>query len=244
MRLSYYLFLFVSTSIFSQNIQGILYDSEGIVPSFEIRNKTQQLIEKTDERGYFTIEAETGDSIIFNSISYEKFILVVGPKDFEEPIVLELKIIINNLNEVNLFSFNKEFNPRKYTKELGILIEKDKSENDFHYTKLNPRGNIYQLFGIIYKKIFRKKPSGKMVVRLTYEDFQNLFETDSLINDQFLNDELRIPIELKNLYYDYLDSLSWNADLLLEENKMTLMQKLYDSSSEYLVSLHSNEILK
>jgi hypothetical protein len=214
------------------------------VPSFEIRNKTQQLIEKTDERGYFTIEAETGDSIIFNSISYEKYILVAGQKDFDEQIVVELNTDVNNLNQVNLVGSRKEFNPEKYTKDFGAMIKKDRLEHPYLYKKLSPQGDILGLFGLIYKQFFKKKPSEKIVVNITFNDFKKLFETDILINERFLKEELKISSELRNLFFDYLDSLSLNAELLLEENKMNLMQKLYDSSSEYLEGIQSNEILQ
>ena len=244
LRLFYYLFFLVSTNIFSQNIQGILYDSEGVVSNFEIWNKTQQLAEKTDERGYFQIEAEIGDSIIFNSMAYEKHILLALPKHFDEQIVVDLKRDINNLNQINLTGFKKEFDPKKYNKNFGAIIKKDREDHPYQYEKLNPQGNFLALFGIIYQQFFKKKPSEKIVVKITFDDFKKLFETDNLINERFLKEELKIPGELKNLFFDYLDSLSWNAELLLQENKMNLMQNLYDSSSEYLQSIRSNDVYK
>ena len=241
MRLFYYLFLFVSTNIFSQNIQGIVYDSEGVVSNFEILNKTQQLIEKTDERGYFKIEAEIGDSIIFNSMTYEKYILLALQKHFDEQIVVELKIDINELNQVNLTGSKKKFDPKEYNNEFTAMIKNDREKHPYHYEKLSPQGNLLGLVGIIYQQLFKKKPSEKIIEKITFDDFKKLFETDILINERFLKEELKIPSELKNIFFDYLDSLSWNAELLSNENKLNLMQKLYESSSEYLISLRSNQ---
>lgn len=245
MRITYYIFFFVSITVFSQNIQGILYDSEGVVTNFEIWNKTQRLLVKTDGGGYFQLEAKMGDSIIFNSVTYEKYFLLASQKHFNEQIVVELKTNINELNEVNLTGYKKEFDVKKYNKEFKIKIKNDREKHPYLYKKVpSPQGNLLSLFSILYQQIFKKKRSEEIVEIITFNDFKNLFETDSYINEEFLNEELQIPSELKNLYFDYLDSLFWNAELLTQENRLNLIQKLYDSSSDYSKILESNDVLK
>ena len=241
LRFLFWITILISSTVYSQEIQGILYDAEGTVPDFEIINLDQNASTRSNSQGFFKIEAKTGDSVVFNSITYKKYILVVTPENLLEQIVVELKIDLNELDVVNLSGSKKEFEPEVFNQEFKDMIKKDREENPYLYGTPNPKGNIFSLVGIIFQKIFPKKET-KVFETIKFDDFKELFASDDKLNAQFLSNELKISPELKNFYFDYLDSLSWNVSLLKAENRMDLIQKLYESSDHYLELFESDKI--
>ncbi len=217
-------------------MEGIVYDADGVVTDFEVWNKTQQIQVRTDDRGFFKIRAEVGDTLLFNSISYQEYKLVVKPEHFQDRIVIDLKPDVNRLEEVNLNALREKTDPEIITEELGAEIKKDKEKNLFKYEIPNSKGNYFPFFVSLFRQLFPKEPE-KQIIRL--RDFQVLFSQGDVLNDQFLTEELKIPKEIRNLFFDYLETQSWDIDLLEEENRLNLIQKLYDASEEYLKMINS-----
>ena len=236
MRLFLFIFLFISASTYSQDVNGIVYDPDGVVIDFEIWNKTQQIQVRTDNRGFFKIRSAVGDTLLFNSISYQEYILVVKPEHFQDTIVIDLKPDVNRLEEVNLSTLREKSNPEIITEELGTAIKKDKEENLFEYETPNSKGNYFPFFISLFRQLFPKEPEKQIIRR---RDFQVLFSQGDILNDQFLRKELKIPGEIQNLFFDYLETQSWDIDLLEKENRLNLIQKLYEASEEYLKMINS-----
>src|SRR5690606_27502677 len=99
-----YLLLIFSFPIYGQEIKGYLYDSDGRVSNIPVLNVTQNKNTDSDSNGYFAIPAEIGDTVLFTSVAYNKYILVIENKHFEEDIVVILTN--NNLDEVVVNSYN------------------------------------------------------------------------------------------------------------------------------------------
>lgn len=219
-----------------------MYDADGVIQNFEIINKTQNILVQTDENGFFQISANIGDRIIFNSITYQRYDLIVSEEHLQDRVVIELRTDVNNLDEVNLIKM-REFDPVILNKDFTAMLENDRKEHPYLYQEPNAQGNLMNLVSFILGKIIKKKDAPEVIPKLTYNDFQILFSTDPLLNDSFLHGELHIPKGLKNFYLDYLDSLSWSSELLHQDNRLELFQKLYDSSKDYLLLLEEENSL-
>lgn len=70
--------------------------------------------------GKFEIEAEVGDSILISSIQYKEMKFVVKPEFFNNSIEIPLKLKVNELDQVNLFSINLTGNLESDAKNIKL----------------------------------------------------------------------------------------------------------------------------
>ena len=237
MRIFIIIILFCIQSVTAQEIRGIIYDSDGTVSDFEIVNLNKAIYSTTNQDGYFTISSDLGDTLVFNSIQFEKQILIVEERHLQETIVVELKKTVNALDEVNINSSNGEFNVKKENKELKKRILTDLEKNWFIYYPPEAKGNLYDGLVSIINKLFPKKPEISII---KFSDYQELFASDEILNYEYLNESLGIPENHYNLFFDYLESKSLSYDLLDESKRMDLIQKINYLGSEYITMLESN----
>ncbi|MUP44695.1 hypothetical protein E0K83_02920 [Gramella sp. BOM4] len=239
MRVAIIIFLFCITPVSAQEVKGILYDSEGRVPEFDMVNQNSGVYSSTDEEGYFAIKAELGDSLVFNSIQYEKQILVVQQRHLQETIVVELKKSINTLDQVNISSSTGEYNVLKANTKLKKEFISDRERNWFLYETPNSKGNLYDGLVSIINKLFPKEPEIRII---ELKDFQDLFKIDDTLNYEYLSTNLKIPEKQYNLFFDYLESKSLNYSLLQKSRRLDLIQQINELAEEYLRMLEEEEL--
>ncbi|WP_405199309.1 hypothetical protein [Christiangramia sp. LLG6405-1] len=237
------LIILISSNAFSQKVEGIIYDSEGSLNYVLVWNKSLNIYTRSNENGSFKIRAKTGDSLIFSSAEYITQLLVVQEKKIEGKIVIELNKKINELDVVNLTALNEEINIEKSNKDMHSILRKDMEKHWYLYKNMsNSRGNLFSLIELLIKNNRNKKSDENHYDKLQYVDFQNIFEDNSIPNNRFITEDLKIPVKFKNLFIDYLDSLKWNKNLADDKNRLKLIEMLYVSSNKYLEVLrNSNE---
>ncbi|MCP9198853.1 hypothetical protein MKO06_02975 [Gramella sp. GC03-9] len=238
LRILIIILLFCITHVSAQEVKGILYDSEGRVADFEIVNQNTGVQSATGVEGFFAIQAEVGDSLVFNSIQYEKQLLIVEPRHLQETIVVELKKSINALDQVNISSSSGEFNAERENTALKKEFVSDRERNWFLYEIPNSKGNLYDGLVSIFNKLFPKEPEIRII---ELRDFQELFASGETLNYEYLKARLQIPENRYNLFFDYLESKSLNYDLLDESKRLDLIQQINDLAEEYLMMLEMDE---
>jgi len=238
LRIFIIIILFCVQSVKAQQVRGIIYDSDERISDFEIVNLNSGIYSTTNQEGYFTISTDLGDTLVFNSIQFEKQILIVKKRHLQEPIVIELKKTINALDQVNISSSTMEFNVEKANNELKKEFLTDLERNWFIYYPPNPKGNLFDGFVSVINKLFTKKPEIR-IIKLS--DYQELFTWDDTLNFEYLENSLGIPENHYSLFLDYLESKSLNYELLDNSRRLDLIQKINHISEEYIIMLKSNE---
>ncbi|TQI71232.1 hypothetical protein JM79_2159 [Gramella sp. Hel_I_59] len=232
MRIFIILILICVRSLTAQEIRGIVYDSDERVSDFEIVNMNSGISSTTNQEGYFSISSDLGDTLVFNSIQFEQQILIVDENHLQTTLVIELKKIINLLDEVIISSSSKVFNVKTANRELKKTFQTDLEKNWFIYYPPNPKGNLLASIIPGNKKSIPKK-SEIRIIHLS--DYVELFASDDTLNCEYLKNSLGIPENGCNLFFDYLESKSLNYELLGPTRRLDLIQKIYEASQEYIV---------
>lgn len=238
MRIFLIIILFCIQSVTSQEVRGIIYDSDGRVSDFEIVSLSSAIHSTTNQEGYFTISSDLGDTLVFNAIQFEKQILIVEQKHLQETIVIELRKTVNALDQVNISSSTRKFNVKKANTELKKEFLTDIERNWFLYYPPNSKGNLFDGLESIINKLFPTKPEIRII---ELSDYQELFSSDETLNFEYLKNSLEISENHYNLFLDYLESKSLNYDLLDKSRRLDLIQKINHISEEYIIMLNSNE---
>lgn len=241
MKKLFYLILILSSQIYGQEIKGYLYDSEGRVSGFPVWNISGNNSAESDVNGHFVISAEVGDTLVFSSVAYNRYILAVEKTHFENEIVVELSY--NSLNEVRINSYNiKPVNTEELDSELTKQIRKDIIDNPTLYTP--SKGNIGYLITSIIGLFVKKDKVLEQPLderKLAAKDFTFLFENDRVLNKNFLFKELRIPNEYHDLFMKYLGSKNLSLFYLEEKKRLDLIEAIYRSTREYNASISASE---
>ncbi len=236
MRIFIIFILIFIQSLTAQEIRGIVYDSDERVSDFEIVNMSSGISSTTNQEGYFSISSDLGDTLVFNSIQFEQQILIIDENHLQTTLVIELKKIVNLLDQVNISSLSKEFNVKTANRELKKTFKTDLEKNWFIYYPPNPKGNLLASIIPGNKKSIPKK-SEIRIIHLS--DYVELFASDDTLNCEYLKNSLGIPENRCNLFFDYLESKSLNYDLLDPSRRLDLLQKIYEASEEYIVMQES-----
>lgn len=231
-------------SVLSQSIKGKVYDDAATVNGAKIVNITQQILTYTNDKGDFQIGAAVGDSIVFSSLfHFEKTIKVTKP-NFDDVMVVELKKIVNELDEVELTNepTEKPFDPIVANETLQTQIQNDIKANPHLYSK-SPSGNadIIAIVGLIAKLFKSKKPKKEAITYATYQQLQNLFSTNSYFNDTFFQRDLNIPAEYKNLFLEYCEAQAIETKLLVPDNRFMLVDTLVKCSNDFLEIVNNHK---
>lgn len=104
----------------SQTITGILFDAKSTAKNITIRNISERVISYSDENGAFEIQAKINDTLVFESILYKRKEIILKQIDFEDVFIVDLKRMLNELDEVILSPTkkNKAFDEKKKTSDL------------------------------------------------------------------------------------------------------------------------------
>jgi len=238
LRIFIIIILICIQNVTAQEVRGVIYDSDQRVSDFEIVNINNDNSTTTNQEGYFTISSDLGDTLVFNSLQFEKQILIIEKSHLQGTLVIELKKFINSLDQVNISSSSKEFNVKKANNELKKTFITDIEKNWFIYNPPNPKGNILAGFLSGNKKSITKKPEIRII---QLSDYRELFISDETLNFEYLKDSLGIHENHSNLFFDFLESKSLDYELLDKSRRLDLILKIKDLSEEYIVMLKSNE---
>ncbi|GAA4960958.1 carboxypeptidase-like regulatory domain-containing protein [Algibacter aquimarinus] len=234
--------LFFPSIILSQNISGKVYDAETNIKGAKINNKTKNIFTYTDETGNFNIPASINDSLVFTSLFHEEKTIEVSSKDFEITIVIELKKIINDLDEVLLTKTleNKEFSEEKYTQNLALQIQNDIKNRPYLYGATPNYGlDFVQIFSGIAKLFKKKKKKNIATKTITYKSLDSLFSKHKLFNKKLLVNDLEIPEINIPLFFEYCEVQNIDDKLLLDKNEFLLLDRVINYSKDFLVILNT-----
>jgi len=227
--------------LYSQNIEGKLYDDKGLLNGVKITNSNSKITVVSNNKGEFKIQAKISDSLVFSSLFHESFSLKLSKSHFDDILVIELKKTVNQLDEVMLSNTPKAkpFTAESYQTNLQNQILEDIKKHPYKYGK-QPSGNIdFVAIAKLLGKLFKKKRSNiPDIGPVTYEQIDSLFKKDELFNDSLLFTTLSIPKDAKFLFFEYCEARNISNLLILNNNRLQLLEELHQSSLKF------NEILK
>ena len=243
MRILSILFLIVSLPFLSnsQTLKGKLYDATTTIKGVKVYNKTQHSVTATDAKGNFSIIAKVNDTLVFESLFHHPKLVTLTKTHFEDIAVFELTKIINQLDEVELLAEPEQpvFEEKTYNVALKNLIAEDIKRNPHKYQRSHENYGVDFIY--LFKKVFdlvkRKKYKSPIYQPIGYKQLDSLFKKSALFNDDLLIKDLKIPKINKYLFFDFCEAKQISSELLLEKNKMQLLDELVSNSQLFLILL-------
>jgi hypothetical protein len=224
-----------------QTLKGKIYNATTTVMNIKVLNKTQNRFTVSNANGDFRIDAEVNDSITFQSLFYHPKVVVLKPIDFEGVAVFELEEIISELDEVEIKAEPEQpvFVEETYNIELQNLIKEDIKN---HPEKYMPAGATYgidfiYLIGQVAKLFKSNKTKLPEYKAITYKQIDSLFSKSSFFNKKLVTENLNIPEDKANLFYDFCAAKQMSSELLLDSKKMDLLENLVLNSQLFLILL-------
>jgi hypothetical protein len=233
------LFFLMPLAMFSQNITGKIYDSEYTVKGAKIFNKTKNSITYSDDKGSFDLIATRNDSLVITSLFHQTKYVIIDPFYLENTIVVELTKQVNTLPEV-LLAENGEQSGLKALEtnsDLGAALASDLKNNSETWYNNMPKSGIdfVAISKAVANLVKSKKPKTPYTTTISFKALDSLFSSShKLFNKSLLINDLKIPDEYIQLFFDYCDAQSLNSNLLLEKNDFMLLDKLLNCSNEFL----------
>ncbi|MFD2917966.1 hypothetical protein [Psychroserpens luteus] len=211
----------------AQIIKGVIYDYEAAVKGAKIINRTQNILTYTDDEGAFQIEAKVNDVLVINSYFHDQQFVSINESHFDEELVIELKKIINELDEVEVTKVQE-----KLFDSIGLSNNTAK-QGQIAYKKrtfgsgknLQPTLDLIAVAKLI-GNLFKNKNKAPDVVYVTPEDLITLFETNTYFNQKYLTSQLEIPKPYQQLFFDYCSAQQLNVTILKKENEFDLVEAL------------------
>ncbi|NRD23826.1 hypothetical protein HNV10_11270 [Winogradskyella litoriviva] len=237
--------------LYSQTLNGKIYDSKGVLKNIKVYNKTQERLTLTNANGEFSINAKVNDSLTFESLFYHKKTIILKDIHFEGVAVFELKEIQTELDEVEIIAEPEQpvFTEETYNNDLQSILKEDIKNNPHLYQPANATGGVdfIALIGLAVK-LFKKKDKYKAPVYLpiTYTQMDSLFENSSFFNKDLITKDLKIPENKSHLFFDFCEAKQISSELLKVENKILLLEELVLNSQLFLILIeqYSEETIK
>ena len=235
--------IFFGIKIHSQTTAGKVYAEDKTKEGVLIINTTQDKMVATDKWGNFEIAAAVGDSLIFSASFFGTQKFKVQPYQLEEKWVVELKEVLNQLDEVRLTSTTskiKEFSVVEYDKNFNTWLQKDIQKNRFLY---RPGPSTLGInFKTIGRKLWKKIKSNKNEKTdnspvqfriLELEELVAFFKTDAFFDKKLLRNQLEISAKEEGMFFDYCESRQVDARLLQKKNQIRFLDYLLKRSKEF-----------
>lgn len=227
-------FLLVPIVAHAQIIKGVIYDNEAAVKGAKIINRTQNILTYTDDEGAFQIEAKANDVLVINSYFHDQAFVSLTPSHFEEALVIELKKITNELDEVEVTKVQEKlFDSIGFsntTAKQGQIAFKKRTFGSG--SNLQPTLDLIAVAKLI-GNLFKNKNKAPDVVYVNPEDLITLFETNTYFNQKYLTSQLEIPKPYQQLFFDYLSAQQLNITILKKENEFDLVDALLIHSDAF-----------
>jgi len=194
--------------------------------------------------GKFEIEAKVGDSILISSIQYSEIKFVVKPDFFKENIEIPLKLKVNELLDVNIYSLGLSGDLKKDIKniktdgfsqtQLGFPAYKQKYTRAERrlYSAMSSQGGIPidYLFNIINGNIKKYKK----LIEYERTD-RNKNKLNNLFSSKFYTDDLNIDKALvEDFIYYCIEKNTKVVKLIRKRNKLLLLELLPRLAVEYI----------
>ncbi|MBJ7881446.1 carboxypeptidase-like regulatory domain-containing protein [Gelidibacter salicanalis] len=229
-------------------MSGTLYDTEAPISGAKIMNMTSKSITSTDGTGHFEIYAKLHDTLVFSSLFHHTKQLVITKAHLEESQVVELKKILNELDEVDLKGpiSVKEMNEKEETSRVNKQFKTDVEKNPHLYRRPNANSGPIDFMEIgrrVAKLFKRKTPKEEKMVEtsLTAAHLDTLFKTDPFFNDTFLVLDLNITKDYKHLFFTYCETKDLSSFLLLPDNKIYLIDTFLEYSKDFRGILEASQ---
>ena len=229
----------------SQNISGIIYDTDAAVSGAKIMNVTAMAITSSDAEGQFKIFAQPNDTLILSSLFHHTKQVVVEASHLDVQQVFELNKIVNELDEVRIAdsSAPKATTAQEAAQRIHQQFETDIEKNPHIYRRANANEGPIDILEIGRRigKLFKKNTpqTTKQLESFTNaQDLEVLFQNSDFFNDTFLILNLNITKDYKHLFFAYCESQLVPKIVLHPENHIYLIDHLLEYSTSF------REILK
>jgi hypothetical protein len=234
----------------NQKMRG-QFTGEDLEKSFiNVINLNQYTATISQLDGKFEIQASTGDSILISSIQYSEIKFVVKEEYFKDGVEIPLKLKVNELNQVDIYSLGLSGNLEKDVRgiktndfsqtQLGFpaYVERFTREERRLHSATSSQGGLPldYLFNLINGNI--KMYKQLVEYERTDRKKDKLFQ---IFPERFYQEDLNVP---DNLIEDFIYYCAENNDevvqLIRQQNKLLLMELLPKLAEEYL-SIKENE---
>lgn len=249
----------ISFPVFAQNsvfLKGRITGDSLQESSVHIINLTQRTGTVNTSAGTFQIEVKENDVLLFSSIEYEKKEITVSPEIFKlNNLEVNLVRAVNVLDDVNLSNItltgnlNTDLENIETVKGLPVGFAVDfmnaKFKSDFTDPLRDPEQlafqqnnvmqetpvNLIAVAGLITDLLGIKKPK-KIKLPPGFNKPVSV-QVRNLFNDDFFITSLKIEeARIKEFLY-FLDDQAIDKQLLLDVNRMALIELLIDQSERY-----------
>ncbi len=241
-----FLFCLVGSYTSAQTLEGTIYNATQTLPGVRVKNLSRNIQTQSTSNGSFKIAAAVNDSVSFYLFPYAPQLKVITAKDMTSPVVIELKEVNNELDEVLLHNTPKidtTFSAPAYEHTIQQSILGDIDKNEHLYV---PQASTYGINSVaLFKKVsklFKRKDGrkkAKTTPAITSLHLEKLFEDHPVFNDDFLYTELNLPDNSAYYFFDYCESRLLDTSLLKPEKSFLLIDKLITLSEEYKELLNS-----
>lgn len=234
------LFLFVLSGVEAQTrkpLRGkITADSQ--IRDVYIVNHNSNDAAQVQERGYFTIAAAVGDTLLFSSLRFKGRNYIVKDRDFDGDLLLIAmesmiqldEVVVENRSDINAVSLGIiPANQKKFTPAERRLAAADGSRNVYG---LN---NQISFDGVLNGISGRTAMLRKEVEIEKKEMFMKLI--DSLFDEDYFTSQLKIPaIYVKGFLY-YIVEIDSFTRILPEKNKTAISFLMVQLAEKYKESI-------
>jgi len=234
--------LHVAFALQAQTLKGKVYDTTGTVKNIKVLNETQHQVTATDEKGDFSISAQVNDTIFLESLFYHPEVVILKQSHFDTIAIFEIKRIVSELDEVEVKAEPEQpvFEVESYNVELHNLIKEDIKNNPGLYqtAKATNGMDFIAIIGLVAKLLKRKDNYKAPIYNpITYAQLDSLFSKSSIFKKQLVTENLKIPEDKVNLFYDFCAAKQLSSALLKDKKQMQLLEQLVLNSQLFLILL-------
>lgn len=213
-----------------------------------VKNSTSNKNAITDENGYFTLYARSGDTLHFSSITYRSVSLVLTDELIHEnPLTLRMDINVNVLDEVVITPLTGDLGYDAKNTKVRALNPKLSSE-DLKYPYAIPRNtptasqynNESPLQGIDFVEVYRlfvkkkkaKEDRGEIYGTKNTKTFTEVVK--GRFTHYFFTESLHIPHDEIGSFLAFCDKGEETRALLDPRKEFELTDYLVNKADEYL----------
>ena len=206
----------------------LLYKNTKVIAA-NVINNTSQMSTITDSDGFFEIDVELGDEIIFSSVQYRIRSVIITEETLKKNrLVVSVNENINELKEVVVTTEDVEkFLDLKEEEFKGFDYEKDKSSK-----LINRAASNRQLSnGIDFVNIARLL--ARAIKNKTLEEQLKMKPSEILplvFEPSFFEEDLGIQRSQVNIFLQYVDKKMKTSKLLKKDKEFELIDFLVDQS--------------
>lgn len=206
----------------------LLYKNTKVIAA-NVINNTSQMSTITDSDGFFEIDVELGDEIIFSSVQYRIRSVIITEETLKKNrLVVSVNENINELKEVVVTTEDVEkFLDLKEEEFKGFDYEKDKSSKLTNRAASNRQLSngidFVNIARLLARAIKNKTPEEQLKMKPS-EILPLVFEPS------FFEEDLGIQRSQVNIFLQYVDKKMKTSKLLKKDNEFELIDFLVDQS--------------